>query len=294
MAEPTGTEAFGPTVTVGWLAAHLGEDGLVILDATLFLGDRTETELFPVRPGLPAWRRARIPGSRHVALESDLSDPAASYHFSVADDARLAAALTAAGVTDGARIVCYDAAGGMWAARLWWTLRDLGLPVAVLIGGFEAWTAAGAPVATGDPGRPEEPAGSAGSAGPPPRLRPGRSGWVGRAEVIEIMHGERPGTLVCALGADQFAGRGPTRYDRPGHIPGSRNVPAGSPAELAEAVLGPDRDQPLVLYCGAGISASALALDLVTAGYRDLRIYDGSLEDWTSSPELPLATGDAP
>jgi thiosulfate/3-mercaptopyruvate sulfurtransferase len=108
------------------------------------------------------------------------------------------------------------------------------------------------------------------------------------------------------LGAEQFRGVGTTRYPRAGHIPGSRNLPAGSlrdpdggqlldPAALrarAEPVLGAPGAHPTVLYCGAGISAAGLALGLVAAGYEDLRVYDGSLEEWTADPSRPVAVGD--
>lgn len=271
----------------------------VVLDATAHLDPPTAAERFPVRSGAADWAAAHIPGSRHLDLVEAVSDPAASYHFSVAEPARLSAALAAAGVTAGRPVVCYDSADGLWAARLWWVLRDAGLAATVLDGGLAAWRAEGLPVETGD--RAEHPT----SAAPP--VDGARRGWAGLAEVAALAAGDPSELLVCALPEGQFRGTSATRYPRSGHIPHSRNLPAGalrdpegkhlSPARLraiTEPVVGPPGERPLTLYCGAGISAAGLALGLVAAGYSDIRIYDGSLEEWTTDPGRPLVGPEEP
>jgi thiosulfate/3-mercaptopyruvate sulfurtransferase len=43
----------------------------------------------------------------------------------------------------------------------------------------------------------------------------------------------------------------------------------------------------VLLYCGGGVSASMAFLALRTAGYRDLRVYDGSWSEWSLDPEAP-------
>ncbi|WP_313466091.1 rhodanese-like domain-containing protein [Pseudomonas nitroreducens] len=50
----------------------------------------------------------------------------------------------------------------------------------------------------------------------------------------------------------------------------------------------------MLLYCGGGISAAALALALTLAGETRVAIYDGSLQEWAAEPSLPLTTGAAP
>jgi thiosulfate/3-mercaptopyruvate sulfurtransferase len=131
--------------------------------------------------------------------------------------------------------------------------------------------------------------------------------WAGLEEVRALSEGRRPGTLVCALATAQFEGTAPTRYTRRGRIPGSVSLPAHPvlaadgtvrpTAELA-AYTGPtaSRQQagPLVLYCGGGISATLLALALTLTGRPGVQVYDGSLEEWTADPELPVLTGPEP
>ncbi len=110
--------------------------------------------------------------------------------------------------------------------------------------------------------------------------------------------------LVNALNPDAFRGDGPGAYSRPGRIPGSVNVPWNGlvdpatnrfrpVAELAAtlAVGGVRDDQPVVAYCGGGISATVDLFALSLTGRADARLYDGSLTEWSADPNLPLVTG---
>jgi len=121
--------------------------------------------------------------------------------------------------------------------------------------------------------------------------------------VLAVLDGQSPGTLVCALSKGLFEGSAVTRYARRGHIPGSLNRPARElfdeqgrylPPDTLARVLGPsllEGAQPLILYCGGGISAAATALALTRLGRQDVSIYDGSLQEWAADPALPITTG---
>ncbi|MFF3501379.1 sulfurtransferase [Streptomyces sp. NPDC003247] len=131
----------------------------------------------------------------------------------------------------------------------------------------------------------------------------GRDLWADRRLVHDISLGRRPGTLVCALGREHFEGTAPTRYTRRGRIPHSVSLPArGVLTEHGDVVpdgllkayaagLPADATRPVVVYCGGGISATLAALGLTLAGVEDVRVYDGSLEEWTADRTLPLLTG---
>ncbi|MFJ8492701.1 sulfurtransferase [Streptomyces sp. NPDC094038] len=242
------------------------------------------------------WTERHLPGSRHADLTGRLSDPEASHHFAAPSSRAVAVALARLGVGEGSEVVTYDNGGGIWAARLWWTLQAISVPAAVLDGGLAAWEAAGHPVAVGT--RPElAPTGTPIT----PVPRPGM--WTDLRDVAAISRGERPGTLVCALPAGGYAGTVPTRYSRRGHIPASRSLPGRElldseghflpVPELAariDAVLG-SSDPPVVLYCGGGVSAAVVALALTLLGRDDVSVYDGSLEEWSKDPALPLEPG---
>ncbi len=132
------------------------------------------------------------------------------------------------------------------------------------------------------------------------RVRDGR--WVGKRDLQAWLAGDVEATVLCALNPEAYAGEVPTRYSRRGHIPGSGNLPARSltgadgrllPEPELRAALGDlvDDPSPVWLYCGGGISATVVALALTAAGRPDVALYDGSLEEWSADPELPLELG---
>lgn len=291
----------GPLVDDAWLAARLGDPGLIVLDATALLPSPRHDGDHRSRSGRAEWAERHIPGSRHADLTGELSDQGARYHFAVPAPEALAAALQRLGVRDGSKVVAYDSGGGIWAARLWWMLRSISVPAAVLDGGWQAWEAGGHPIARGD-----ETGGGETSATPVtgPLTPVPRSGmWTGIETVRAVSRGERPGTLVCALPPGGFDGSAPTRYSRRGHIPGSLSLPGRGlldgtgrflpAAELAERVgtVLKDEESPVILYCGGGISAAGAALALTLLGRQDITLYDGSLEEWSQDPSRPLVTG---
>ncbi|MFD9390493.1 sulfurtransferase [Streptomyces sp. NPDC060000] len=286
----------GPLVDDTWLAARLDDPRLVVLDATVLLPSPRHDGDHRCAGGREGWLERRLPGSRHADLTGDFSDQEAPYHFAVPSPRALADALARVGVGEGSTVVAYDTGGGIWAARLWWMLRAISVPAAVLDGGLTAWESAGRPIASGDD---EVPVPEVTPVTPVPR--PGL--WTDVHQVGAISRGEQPGTLVCALPADGFDGSVPTRYSRRGHIPGSRSLPGRElldaegrvlpPADLAARVgAGLDAaDTPLVLYCGGGVSAAGVALALTLLGREDVSLYDGSLEEWSKDPARPLELG---
>ncbi|WP_062349620.1 sulfurtransferase [Herbidospora yilanensis] len=279
----------GPLVDAAWLAAR---PEAVVLDATVVLPAPRHDGDHRSSSGRYGWAREHIPGSVHADLLDDLSDPAPPQHFTRPEPGVLAGRLGRLGVVDGATVVVYDRAGGLWAARLWWLLRWIGVEAYVLDGGLAAWAAAGLPTESGPvttvPGTLT------------PRPRDGL--WVGRDDLVSWLDGAAEATVVCALAPEVFRGETPTRYARRGHIPGSVNVPARAltdhdgryldVGELRAATSGL-ADGPVWIYCGGGVSAAALALVLIRQGRDDVAIYDGSLEEWAADPALPLAIGAA-
>ncbi|MDX6567857.1 MAG: thiosulfate/3-mercaptopyruvate sulfurtransferase [Gaiellales bacterium] len=284
----------GPLVSDRWLAERLGDPEIVVLDVTVHLDAPTSPhEPYDVRSGRADWEGAHVPGSRFADLVDALSAPAAPYPFTLPAPERFAGAIARLGVGDDTCVITYDTDAGMWAARLWWMLRVFGHDrTAVLDGGLTAWSAAGHPVTA-------EPAPAPRRMSFTHRFRPELVS--GRDEVLAAL--EDPSVLlVNSLSSELHRGER-SLYGRPGHIPGSVNVPARS-------LLGSEgrfRDEPglreqfresgaleadrVIAYCGGGISAANDALALAVLGRDDVAIYDGSLREWAGDPELPLDTG---
>lgn len=287
-----------PLVSVDWLAARLDDPRLRLLDASVELAAPGFDGDYRVESGHAGWLAGHIRGARHADLLSDLADPQASFSFALPDPQRAKDALRKLGLHDDSLIVIYDRSDGFWAARLWWMLRSLGIDAAVLDGGLRAWIAAGLSLQQGESAEAES-----GTLSTPAKYREGF--WIDRHDVEQVVAGKADGTLVCALSAALFDGSAVSRYARRGHIPGSANLPARGlfdddgryrrDAALDEALTGlRQAEPPLLLYCGGGISAAALALALTLAGETRVAIYDGSLQEWAAEPSLPLTTGAAP
>ena len=279
------------------LATLMSHTTLNILDATVELPTPRFDMDYRASSGRAGWLQAHIPGAVHADLMEDLADPQATFSFALPPAESLARALAKLGINANSQVVIYDRADGFWAARLWWMLRAVGLHARVLDGGFRAWRAAGLPEHQGD----ETPRAAETL---PLEQRPGF--WIDRQGVQSVLAGERPEKLVCALSAALFDGSAPSRYARRGHIPGSHNLPArqlldeqgryleNEPLKKAIGLELLTSDEPLVLYCGGGISAAAVALALAKVGRDNVLLYDGSLQEWAADSELPMTTGATP
>ena len=278
-------------VETGWLGAHLGDADLRVYDCSVTLvpiagGMRPES-------GRAAWATAHVPGSGYLDLIAELSDRSSALPFMMPSAAQCAGVFGRHGIGPGTRVVLYDAGGHMWATRIWWMLRALGFDkAAVLDGGLAKWRAEGRPTTDQPPAYPA----TRFEARPRPDL------FVDKAHVREALG--HPGVcLVNALSADEHAGR-VSRTPRPGRIPGSGNVPAGSlldpasgaylPLDVLRAkfqaagALGGGR---VVTYCGGGIAATSAAFTLVRLGAPEVAVYDGSLVEWSGDQALPMETG---
>lgn len=280
------------------LYARLGTPGLVILDATVDLQAPRFDGDYRARSGYESWQQAHVPGARHADLLGTLTDPSADYSFAMPAADAFAEQLRRLGVGPHSTLVLYDSADGFWAARLWWMLRSVGIPAFILDGGLHLWRAAGRPVQSGP--ADIQPAINA------PAVRPDSLAWADQEEVLAISQGTASGQLLCALSPGVFNGSAVTRYARRGHIPGSLNrpardlyqadhryqPPAALRAALGEALLADS--SRLVLYCGGGISAAATAVALTLLGRDNVALYDGSLQQWSANPALPMSTGAAP
>jgi thiosulfate/3-mercaptopyruvate sulfurtransferase len=274
-----------------------GENPPAVLDASLVLHTAEFDGDYRKDGGRPRWLAGHIPGSLHVDLATQFVDPDANYHYAHAEPQAIADELARLGVAEHRPVVVYDSTGSLFAARLWYLLRWIGVEVRVLDGGLAAWKAAGLPVVEGEEHAPTPVESWSAEAE--------RRAWISKTELTERSDSDdRP--LVCSLTLAQFTGSAPSRYARRGRIPGSVNVSSrdhftaeGKVKSRVELILAYDAagvdvvdpKEEVLLYCGGGISAAAGALALAEIGVTAVRIYDGSLEEWAADPALPLDLG---
>lgn len=284
-----------PFITASALAIALeSEHPPVIFDASYVLEKPEFDGDYRARPARSEFAAAHLPGAIYVDVQGQFSDPAGATHYTHPEPQAIVDELARLGIRDTTPVVIYDTIDTMFAARLWYLLTWVGIEARVLNGGIAAWQAAGYAVVVSPPAvlAPIEPWIAA----------PAREAWITKDELLERSETDaRP--LVCGLPGASFAGTAPTRYSRRGHIPGSVNVssrdlfaPDGSvrgQAELRQAYLaeGVSGDDEVLLYCGGGISATANALTLAELGVTAVRVYDGSLEEWSADESLALELG---
>lgn len=280
-------------VETDWLADHLNDSDLRVLDCTTFNvpdgsgGVRAES-------GHDSWAKEHIPGAAHADLLNDLSDKGASFRYMMPPVEQFARAMSGYGVGAGTRVVLYDSATGSWATRIWWMLRAFGFDDAfVLNGSLHKWKLEGRPL-------------SASPSDYPPAIfhaKPRTGLMADKAEVLAALE-KGAACVLNALSEEQHLGTGGANYGRSGRIAGSVNVPARDltdpathaylpAAELAErfAKAGADPAERVIAYCGGGIAASNDAFILTLLGYENVAVYDASMSEWAADASLPMQTG---
>jgi thiosulfate/3-mercaptopyruvate sulfurtransferase len=278
------------------LASALSEPDLRIYDCTTYLEPTPagSDDPYIAVSGRRTFEEAHIPGADFLDLQGEFSDATTRLRFMMPPTAQLEAAFGRHGLGTGSRVVLYSMGSMMWATRFWWMLRALGFDrAAVLDGGFDKWKAEGRPVESGP---------AKGYPAATFKANPRAGLFVGKEAVLAGL--EDGGTVIVnALGPQFHKGLEPSRYGRPGRVPGSVNVPAASlvdPATKAFATLadaeakfnarGVTKDRDVICYCGGGISATIDLFLLHQLGFDGLALYDGSMGEWAKDKALPIET----
>ncbi|HTM96558.1 MAG TPA: sulfurtransferase [Croceibacterium sp.] len=272
--------------------ASLPSNSVLVVDCRFVLSDPAQGER--------DFHAAHIPGAVYANLDRDLSDlsrKGLGRHPLPAPDA-FAKTLSRWGWRRGRRIVAYDAQGGaMAAARLWWMLKSAGMEASVLDGGWQAWRAAGLPIASGEI-TPRVPLKLA------LQFDPQRS--VNYAELAALR--EQPSALILdAREAARFRGEFEPIDRIAGHVPGAVNrafamnldaaarfKPAAVLRAEFTALLGERAPHNVVHMCGSGVFACHNQLAMEVAGLPGSRVFVPSWSGWSSDPIRPVATGDVP
>jgi thiosulfate/3-mercaptopyruvate sulfurtransferase len=275
-----------PVVTTEWLAKHLGEADLRVVDGTWHMPQLQ-------RDARAEFVAAHLPGAVFFDIDAVADRTTSLPHMLPTADA-FAAAVSSLGIGSGDRVVVYDVRGVVSAARVWWTFRAFGHDtVAVLDGGLRKWRAEGRPVESG-------------AATPTPRCSRARL----RPELVRDLAAMRANLdshaaqVLDARSAGRFAGTEaePRPGLRGGHIPGSLNLPyealyradgtlkSADELRAVVAAAGVDLGRPIVTTCGSGVTASVLALGLYLLDRRDVAVYDGSWSEWGARSDTPIET----
>jgi thiosulfate/3-mercaptopyruvate sulfurtransferase len=273
-------------VSTDWLASRLRSPDLVVVDGSYYLPAHK-------RDAAAEYQAGHIPGAVRFDIDA-VCDHSSSLPHMLPSAFDFGLAVGELGISERNTIVIYDGMGLFSAPRVWWTFRLFGAEfVHILDGGLPKWKAEGRPIEAGEVTRP-------------------RSHFITRTPEdivanlarVEQALAANSAQVVDARPADRFRGEAPEPRQgvRPGHIPGSLNVPASGLTEngqllplerlrAAFAAGGVDLDRPVITSCGSGVSAAVLWLALDALGKTPAALYDGSWSEWGALTQMPAATG---
>lgn len=274
-------------VSTDILAAHL-DGSWAIVDCRFDL----QNEAW----GREQYLHAHVPGAVYASLNDDLAAPRTGTNgrHPVPAPGELAATFGRLGISRDTQVVVYDQDSGLYASRLWWSLRYVGHDaVALLDGGWAKWAREGHPTRAGEESR----APVAFVAEVRPFMR------VALADV-EARARDESSLLIDARGPERFEGASEPIDRVPGHIPGAVNhfykwnlaedgtmLPPEALRAKYERLLAGRRPEQAVMYCGSGVSACHNLLAMERAGLRGTPLYPGSWSEWSSDPRRPIERG---
>ncbi len=257
-----------PLVTTAWLADHLNDPDVRIIDARWYLLD--------TKKGEAAYHTAHIPNAVYLSVDRHLAAPppprAATGRHPLPSESEF--------------------------ARAWWLLRYFGHENAALLdGGITQWIAEGRPLTAAVPSHPRGNF----------HGRPNTDMFVTKEQMQALLRDPRA-LILDARAPERYRGDIEPVDARAGHIPGAKNAPLSGnlvapddlrfkqPGQIQSRFdqFGANGADQIVAYCGSGINAAADIFALHLAGYEDAKLYPGSFSEWSRDPSLPIITGDTP
>src|SRR5699024_2570135 len=260
-----------------WLVEHLKNEEVIIIDCRF---DLSQPEL-----GRDQYSKSHVPGAFYFDLKEQLSGPVSKHggRHPLPELDSFKKEIEKVGIDNEKTVIAYDAGGGQYASRFWWLLKYIGHEKIYLLNeGFNGWSAANFPVTTKIP--KAHPAKY--------EINIQKEMLASFEEVKEIVENATDeSVLIDSRASERYLGKVEPMDKIPGHIPGALNkvwdesLSEGSfknEKEQEERFSEINKDEPVVVYCGSGVTATPNYIALKMAGYTDVKLYAGVYSDWVS------------
>lgn len=275
------------TVTPEWLANHLNDPIVKIIDASWYMpGSEMNADKI--------YEEGHLPGAVRFDID-DIELPNSGLPHMLASAEDFADAVGKLGVRETDTIVIYDGMGlFMAASRVWYNFIIMGAKdVRLLSGGLPAWNRLELPMEEG-------------------RVEPDPVHFkteYDQSRVVSInqmrqMVSEGNVQILDARARERFNGEVPENNPdlKIGHMPGAINVPFNPLMNLGEYKsvddlrelfdqAGVDLSKPIITTCGSGVTACVINFALDMLGHKEHSMYDGSWTEWGGAENVEVVKG---
>ena len=269
-----------------WLMDNLENEEVIIIDCRF---DLNQPEL-----GREQYKNSHIPSAFYFDLKHQLSGPITKHggRHPLPDIDTFRIEIEKVGIDHSKTVIAYDEGGGQYASRLWWLMKYIGHEkIYILNEGFSGWKAANFPVTTEIPeAKPTNY-----------KVNIQKEMLASFEEVKEIVENTTDeSVLIDSRASERYLGKVEPMDKIPGHIPGALNkvwdesLHEGSfknEEEQRERFSEIDKDEPVVVYCGSGVTATPNYIALKMAGFTDVKLYAGGYSDWVSYEDNEIEKG---
>ena len=276
-------------ISSDWLEKNLNAPNLRIFDCTVWLKPQHD-KIYKIFSGKPAYDKEHIPNSDFLDV-LELSDKHSEYDFMMPDLEVFSKFMSLKGVGSNTHVILYSRENIQWATRVWWMLKSVNyLNVSILNGGFDNWKLENNKVSKLPVTYPKNNF----------RGKIQTGFFCGKEEIINNIENKKV-LIINALRESLHFGTENINYGRPGHIKNSINIPSTeminrntylykSTKELKNIfneynLFNKDK---VITYCGGGIAATNLAFAITMTGFKNITVYDASLNEWATDKRLPL------
>lgn len=269
-----------------WLLEQLANKDVKIVDCRFSLSKPDEGERL--------YKESHILRAYYFDLEKQLSAPVSKHggRHPLPDIEKFRREIEKAGIDNTKTVVAYDGGEGAFASRFWWLLTYIGHDkVYVLNGGFKSWVEVGYPTTKEVP-KPE-PANF--------KVSIRKEMLATYEEVKEIVGNKKKlPILIDSREKARYLGKEEPIDKIPGHIPGAihkfwaeglENGFFKGSEEQKKRFAELDQKEPIIVYCGSGVTATPNYIALKMAGYQNVKLYAGSYSDWVSYSDNPVEKG---